>query len=625
MMKSMRLLVVAILAFAGLSASPAQAISVDLQRQAVLNYWTPFALQTAVPMEYNFAPGANAATRFVGPSKMVIGAPNKPVVTPNAFVNNSSGSSWVDGGLALAATGKVFFSIGNARYVCSGSVVTEADTGRSVVLTAGHCIWDQSTRAFVTNFLFIPAYDTNPTSTCSATAYGCWTATALVVHNGWSSETTLNSRSLQYDWGFVAVNNGGLNNASQLDATVGSFPLDINGLSNGAQTFSFGYPAGAPYGGADLIYCSQNVGQDANMANLTWALSSCTMTGGSSGGPWMASFATDRGSLVSVNSYGYTGLVGMYGPKFNANTTATFNSAMTASGNTVVGGVTPPAAPVAAVTITGTAAIGQVLTADTSATTGSGVTFTFRWQRATTINGSYSNINRATARTYTIASGDASRFIRVVVTARNTTGTSTATSTPVGPVGAVAPTAVVNITGTPAEGNLLTATTTGTTGSTPLTWTYRWESAPTAQDSFTAIGGATASTYRLVAGDVGRVVRVVATATNSAGTSSATSNPTAAVTAAPLVARVSISGTARVGRVLTANTSTTTGSLPIGFTYQWLRASSTNGIYSAIPNATGATYTLTTADRNQFIRVQIVATNNSGSSTATSGATARVR
>jgi hypothetical protein len=38
-----------------------------------------------------------------------------------------------------------------------------------------------------------------------------------------------------------------------------------------------------------------------------------------------------------VNSYGYSGQKKAYGPKFNTNTSATFNAALSASGNTLVG------------------------------------------------------------------------------------------------------------------------------------------------------------------------------------------------------------------------------------------------------------------------------------------------
>ena len=52
-------------------------------------------------------------------------------------------------------TGKVYFTMGGVRYVCSGSAVAgEAN----LVLTAGHCVWDD-TDDFATNWIFIPGYD----------------------------------------------------------------------------------------------------------------------------------------------------------------------------------------------------------------------------------------------------------------------------------------------------------------------------------------------------------------------------------------------------------------------------------------------------------------------------------
>ena len=63
------------------------------------------------------------------------------------------------------------------------------------------------------------------------------------------------------------------------------------------------------------------------------------MTGGSSGGPWLASFSTTTGAgtVDSVNSYGYSGVKKEYGPRFNANTSATYAAALTMNGNTLVG------------------------------------------------------------------------------------------------------------------------------------------------------------------------------------------------------------------------------------------------------------------------------------------------
>ena len=60
------------------------------------------------------------------------------------------------------------------------------------------------------------------------------------------------------------------------------------------------------------------------------------MTGGSSGGPWLSNFSNRSGSLSSLNSYGYSGVTAMHGPKFNADTTDVYSAAKSATTNTIV-------------------------------------------------------------------------------------------------------------------------------------------------------------------------------------------------------------------------------------------------------------------------------------------------
>jgi hypothetical protein len=76
---------------------------------------------------------------------------------------------------------------------------------------------------------------------------------------------------------------------------------------------------------------------------------------------------------------------------------------------------------------------------------------------------------------------------------------------------------------------------------------------------------------------------------------------------------------------LTASTSGTTGSTPLTYTYQWLRATTADGTYTAISRATSSTYRLVSADRGRYIKVRLVATNSAGTSTATSAATTIIR
>lgn len=79
------------------------------------------------------------------------------------------------------------------------------------------------------------------------------------------------------------------------------------------------------------------------------------------------------------------------------------------------------------------------------------------------------------------------------------------------------------ITGTTTSGQTLTSTTGTWTGTPTPTYTRAWY-----RDGV-VIAGATAATYVLVAGDVGKRITVVVTATNTNGVVTATSLPTAVV------------------------------------------------------------------------------------------------
>ncbi len=93
-------------------------------------------------------------------------------------------------------------------------------------------------------------------------------------------------------------------------------------------------------------------------------------------------------------------------------------------------------------------------------------------------------------------------------------------------------TAVPAITGTAAEGQVLAASA-GTWTNAPTSFTYLWHSCDSGGANCAAIGGATSSTYTLVAADAGKTLRVVVTATNAAGSAAASSVQTAVVQAAP--------------------------------------------------------------------------------------------
>ena len=220
------------------------------------------------------------------------------------------------------------------------------------------------------------------------------------------------------------------------------------------------------------------------------------------------------------------------GKTIRVKVTAT-NSSGSGNAASAASAVVTAAAPVntAVPAITGTAKDGQTLTSMTGTWTGTTpISYTRQWRRCDTAGVNCADISGATATTYVLGAGDVGQTIKVVIGASNTAGSASAASAATATVTAAAPanTAVPAISGTAKEGQLLTATTGTWTGSATIAYAYQWQSCT--GSTCTAISGATSSTYRLLSAQVGKTIKVVVTATNSAGNAAATSAATATVT-----------------------------------------------------------------------------------------------
>ena len=301
-------------------AGPTAARSPKSEHDRIVAHWTAARMKAAIPRDFVRDSGG----RFVPKAKPGGGG-------------GITGASWNKGGAILQRSGKVYFEMGGSGWVCSGAVASDTRTDKSLVLTAGHCAIDETNQEFASYWLFVPDYDGAPTFTCTAAVYGCWTAQALVVHEGFANAGGFNDEAVRHDFAFAVVGNGtvrpGVSNRLET-AVGGSFAMTYNlsgspaTVVNGQKLYAFGYPAAGRYKGKDLTYCAGNITQDSLTNNTTWGMA-CNMTGGSSGGPWLSNFSEQSGSgtLSSLNSYGYSGSAVMYGPKFNNDTLAVYNAA----------------------------------------------------------------------------------------------------------------------------------------------------------------------------------------------------------------------------------------------------------------------------------------------------------
>ena len=278
-------------------------------------------------------------------------------------------------------------------------------------------------------------------------------------------------------------------------------------------------------------------------------------------------------------------------------------------------------------TISGTAQVGETLTADTTGIADAdgldNVSYSYQWQADST------DMAGATNATYTLADAEAGRAINVTVSFTDDAGNSeelTSAATDAVEARPNTPaTGEPSITGTAQVGETLTADTSGIADEDGLdnaSFAYQWRA-----DSVD-IADATSATYTLVDGDEGRAVTVQVSFTDDAGNSEElTSAATDAVAAAPqantpATGAPSITGTAQVGETLTADISGIAdedGLDNVSFSYQW-QADSTD-----IAGAINATYTLTDSDEGKAITVQVSFTDDAGNSEElTSAATVAV-
>jgi hypothetical protein len=163
----------------------------------------------------------------------------------------------------------------------------------------------------------------------------------------------------------------------------------------------------------------------------------------------------------------------------------------------------------------------------------------------------------------------------------------------------------------------------GTWTNSPTSFAYQWQRCDAGGANCADISGAKSKTYDVVAGDAEKTLRVVVTATNADGSTSANSRATAIVSSSKSptnTALPTISGTAQVGEELTADNGTWTGGVT-SYAYQWQRCDAAGGSCAGIANATARVYGVRTIDAGNTLRVAVIAKNASGSSSATSGAT----
>jgi hypothetical protein len=427
------------------------------------------------------------------------------------------------------------------------------------------------------------------------TALG-YNSSGLVIENSWGAGWG-NSGYATLSWSFV--------NADVFDA-VSVGPL------------STGQPVGTT---APAVTGSGREGQVLTASSGSWSPAATSYAY-----QWQraANGSNNWSTIPGATAATYTPGVADLGERLRVSVTATNSKGQGANSSAQFGPITTGAPAVTtAPSITGTLRVGQALTAAAGSWSPAATSYTYQWQRSTNSGSTWSNITGATGSTYQTAAGDVNADERVVVTASNSYGTTTATSAQAGPVsGEPYNTVTPAITGTAVRGSTLTAGT-GTWSPAGTSYTYQWQRSSNSGVSWSNIASATSASDTLGVSDENTELRVVVKAVNPYGTVAATSAASGSVKSSPPVpsATPGLSGTATVGHQLTATTGTWSGVGNV-YSYQWQHESGST--WSSISSATSSTYTLARGDAGDHVRVLVTATNPDGTAGEASAVTASV-
>ena len=278
-----------------------------------------------------------------------------------------------------------------------------------------------------------------------------------------------------------------------------------------------------------------------------------------------------------------------------------------------------------------------------------GLTLGYRWRRCNEIGAACADIAGATASTYTLTAADVGQKVRVFVSAskNGSAATDSIGSTATGVI-APRPTAKPTITGasTAIDGTQLTASDPDSDWNSPpnvtLDRTYDWRSCAAAATAFTScdpIAGASTTSGNLTpgAGEVGLAIKVQVTATaNGASTLSTFASDGSASVApiwtdgTPAAPAVQGGGALDANATLVAPATLSSATSWHGVTgltvdLQWQRCDEHGASCADIGGETGSTYTLTSADAGQTLRVGAAASKGgSAASAATPSATTAV-
>jgi V8-like Glu-specific endopeptidase len=207
----------------------------------------------------------------------------------------------------LSPVGKLYLTdVAGLEASCSGTLV-----GRSVVLTAAHCVFangeergDPRAVGYMRSIEFVPGHVFGEDRKVAARPYGTWSFHSVRVHPRYITGDEA------FDFALIelAPDASGRLAGDVVGAYRVLFGLDWR---SSMRVRAVGYPAGGWFGSnPSATYGNGQYACDSSYGGYLVPLDGgrdpvirCTMTGGSSGGPWLRR-AKDGWDVVGLNSRG---------------------------------------------------------------------------------------------------------------------------------------------------------------------------------------------------------------------------------------------------------------------------------------------------------------------------------
>ncbi|MFE5624076.1 trypsin-like serine peptidase [Streptomyces virginiae] len=230
---------------------------------------------------------------------------------------------------SVPESGKVFFDGPEGSMVCSATVVKDpAHPGKSnMVWTAGHCVHAGKAGGWYRNIAFVPSYNNagKPSAQLKGAPreqvapFGVWWSDWAQTSDQWiATGGPTGGAGAPYDFAVLHVTPE-KGKGKSLEETVGSaLPVEFAApaVPKVASLTATGYPAAAPFDGQKAFQCTDKPGRLTLRANepVMYRIG-CTMTGGASGGGWVAAGADGKPALVSNTSIGPAKAGWLAGPR----------------------------------------------------------------------------------------------------------------------------------------------------------------------------------------------------------------------------------------------------------------------------------------------------------------------